>query len=103
MVEHCKDGAKRVRHSSTSRSGGRTKTRTWYTVEHYQDCEKVKRGTETYTRVVQRARWCVELDNVGGDPAEDDVWYEVDSAAYGTATDAGKGAKVSFVPLRTGC
>lgn len=103
MVNQCVERTRKVRHTSSTRSGGRTKTRTWYTVEHYQDCEKVKKGVEKYTRVLSPARWCVELDNVGGDPARDAIWYEVSATVYSTVADGEKGGTVSFVPLRTGC
>jgi hypothetical protein len=103
LVNHCVERTRQVRHTSSTRSGGRTKTRTWYTVEHYQDCEKVKKGVETYTRVLAPARWCLELDDVGGDQARDEVWYEVDAAVYSTVTGAEAGGTVSFVALRKGC
>lgn len=103
MVRRCTDRTRRVKHSSSSGSGKRKSTRTWYTTEHYKDCRKVQQGTEPYTRVLAAERWCVELDDVGGDRTEDDVWYTVDSATYDTAAGADEGTPMSFTPLATGC
>lgn len=103
MVQRCTDRTRRVRHTSSSGSGKRRSTRTWYTTEHYKDCRKVQQGTEAYTRVVSAERWCVELDDVGGERTRDDVWYEVDSATYGKAAGAGEGTPMSFTPLARGC
>jgi hypothetical protein len=103
MVQRCTDRTRRVRHTSSKGSGKRKSTRTWYTTEHYKDCRKVQQGTESYTRVVSAERWCVELDDVGGDRARDDVWYEVDSATYATAVHGEEGTAMSFSPLKTGC
>ncbi|SCF77316.1 hypothetical protein [Streptomyces sp. Ncost-T10-10d] len=100
-VERCTTRVRKVKH--TSSTGSTRKTRTWYTNDSYKDCEKVQQGTRSYTRVVRPARWCVELDNVGGNPAEDDVWYEVESAVYHKATQIEEGSKLSFTPLRRGC
>ncbi|MEV3856024.1 hypothetical protein AB0J38_17075 [Streptomyces sp. NPDC050095] len=104
MVKEC--GAthtRRVKHTSSSGSGKKRRTRTWYTTETSQDCKKVQHGTETYTRVLRRARWCVELDNVGGKPKKDDVWYEVSSADYHRASGIAEGKKITFEPVGTGC
>ncbi|MFJ7944657.1 hypothetical protein ACIQ6K_13565 [Streptomyces sp. NPDC096354] len=103
MVNRCTTRVKRVKHTSTSGTGRRKRTRTWYTDDSYKDCKKVQQGTTSYTRVVRRARWCVELDNVGGKSTEDDVWYEVESDVYHKATQLKEGAKLSFTPLRRGC
>ncbi|WP_431961331.1 hypothetical protein [Actinacidiphila sp. bgisy160] len=103
MVQRCTDRTRRVKHSSSSGSGKRRSTRTWYTTEHYKDCRKVRQGTESYTRVVSAERWCVELDDVGGDRTRDDVWFTVDSATYDTAVDTKEGTPTSFTPLATGC
>nr|WTB32937.1 hypothetical protein OG781_28795 [Streptomyces sp. NBC_00830] len=103
MVKRCTPRVRRVKHTSTSGTGRRKRTRTWYTDDSYKDCKKVQQGTMRYTRVVRRARWCVELDNVGGNSTEDDVWYEVESDVYRKATQLKEGAKLSFTPLRRGC
>ncbi|MFD3455073.1 hypothetical protein ACFWVC_23210 [Streptomyces sp. NPDC058691] len=94
MVDACTDRTRRVRHTSSSHSGKRTTTRSWYTTEHYRDCHKVRRGTETYHRVIRTERWCVRLD---------DVWYRVDAATYDTATNTDKGDRLTITPLGTGC
>ncbi|MFJ7490850.1 hypothetical protein ACIQZB_06270 [Streptomyces sp. NPDC097727] len=103
MVERCTTRVRKVEHTSSTGRGSTRKTRTWYTDDSYEDCKKVQQGTRSYTRVVRPARWCVELDNVGGNPAEDDVWYEVESAVYHKATQIEEGGKLSFTPLRRGC
>lgn len=100
MVQRCTDRTRRVKHTSSKGSGKRKSTRTWYTTEHYQDCRKVQQGTESYTRVVSAERWCVELDDVGGDRTRDDVWYKVDATTYGTAVGAEEGTPMSFTPWR---
>ncbi|WP_327369260.1 hypothetical protein [Streptomyces sp. NBC_01217] len=103
MVKRCTSRVRKVKHTSSSGTGRRRTTRTWYTNDSYQDCTKVRRGTESYTRVVRPERWCVELDNVGGNSAKDDVWYEVESTVYRKATQLKEGAGLSFAPLRRGC
>ncbi|WP_406429117.1 hypothetical protein [Streptomyces sp. NBC_01589] len=103
MVKRCTSRVRRVKHTSTSGTGRRKRTRIWYTDDSYKDCKKVQQGTTRYTRVVRRARWCVELDNVGGNSTADDVWYEVESDVYRRATQLKEGAKLSFTPLRKGC
>ncbi|MGW3246260.1 hypothetical protein [Streptomyces sp. NPDC001070] len=103
MVQRCTEHTRRVRHSSSSGSRKRRSTRTWYSTEHYRDCRKVQQGTEPYTRVLSAERWCVELDDVGGDRARDDIWYRVDSPTYGRVVDAPEGAVLSFTPVATGC
>ncbi|MER5684484.1 hypothetical protein [Streptomyces sp. NPDC002205] len=103
MVKRCTTRVRRVKHTSTSGTGRRKRSRTWYTDDSYKDCKKVQQGTMRYTRVVRRARWCVELDNVGGNSTADDVWYEVESDVYRKATQLKEGAKLSFTPLRKGC
>ncbi|MDX3070972.1 hypothetical protein [Streptomyces sp. MI02-7b] len=94
MADACTDRTRRVRHTSSRHSGKRTTTRSRYTTEHYQDCRKVRRGTETYQRVVRAERWCVRLD---------DVWYRVDAATYDTATNTDRGDRLTITPLGTGC
>jgi hypothetical protein len=99
MVEQCTTGTKRVRRTSTSQG----KRRTWYTTVPTRSCSKVQQGTETYDRVIRRPRWCVELDDVNGNTAKDDVWFEVDSATYSRAVNTKEGDKLTFIPLRAGC
>ncbi|MFJ4844816.1 hypothetical protein [Streptomyces sp. NPDC088733] len=94
MVDACTDRTRPVRHTSSSGSGKRRTTRTWYTTEHERDCHKVPRGTEAYRRVVHTERWCVRLD---------DVWYRVDAATYDTATRTDRGDRLTVSPLGTGC
>ncbi|MEU1824230.1 hypothetical protein ABZ502_17605 [Streptomyces abikoensis] len=103
MVERCVTKTKRVKHTATNGSGKQRTTQSWYTTESYRDCRKAQQGTETYERVVRAARWCVELDNVGGDSRRDNHWYEVDAGTYAKAAAAKEGTKLTFVPLRTGC
>ncbi|WP_371795532.1 hypothetical protein [Streptomyces sp. NBC_01718] len=103
MVNRCTTRVRKVKHTSTSGTGRRKRTRTWYSDDSYKDCKKVQQGTTSYTRVVRRARWCVELDDVGGNSTEDDVWYEVESDVYREATQLKEGAELSFTPLRRGC
>ncbi|MZD07995.1 hypothetical protein GTW43_23355 [Streptomyces sp. SID5785] len=98
-VKKCGTATKRVRH--TKRSKGRT--RTWYTTRTVRDCDRVRRGTETYTRVVRPERWCVRLDDVGGRTSRDDVWYRVRPADYSRVHEAADHAKVTFEPLARGC
>jgi hypothetical protein len=80
LVKKCSSATRRVRHSARTGTGKRKTTRTWYTTERYQDCKRVRSGTETYTRVVRAERWCVRLDDVNGDTGKDDVWYRVTGA-----------------------
>ncbi|MFF3565303.1 hypothetical protein ACFYXS_35195 [Streptomyces sp. NPDC002574] len=94
MADACTDRTRRVRHTSSRHSGKHTTTRSWYTTEHYRDCHQVRRGTETYQRVVRAERWCVRLD---------DVWYQVDAATYATATNTDQGDRLTITPIRTGC
>jgi hypothetical protein len=102
-VTRCAPATKRVRHTSSSGTGTKRKTRTWYTAQQYRKCAKVRSGTETYTRTVRKERWCVSLDDVGGDTARDDVWYQVTRAAYDETRTADEHARVEFTPTGTGC
>jgi len=102
-VTKCSSATKEVQHKSSSGSGSKKKTRTWYTTEQYRKCSKVRSGTETYTRIVRAERWCVSLDDVGGNTAKDDVWYQVTRAAYDEARSADEHARVEFTPTGTGC
>ncbi|MFJ9374787.1 hypothetical protein [Streptomyces sp. NPDC101455] len=102
-VTKCASASKKVQHKSSSGSGSKKKTRTWYTTERYRECSKVRSGTATYTRIVRAERWCVSLDDVGGDTAKDDVWYQVTRSAYDEARIADEHARVEFTPTGSGC
>ncbi|RAJ91394.1 MULTISPECIES: hypothetical protein [unclassified Streptomyces] len=101
-VKKCETDTHRVKH--TRRSKGRTKT--WYTTETDRDCHKVRRGTEKYTRVVRRERWCVRLDDVSGahvTTGKDDVWFRVPHTEYSDVRIADRRAKVTIEPTAQGC
>jgi hypothetical protein len=98
-VKKCDTETRKVRHSK--RSNGRT--RTWYTTKKVRDCERVRKGTESYRRVVRPERWCVRLDDVGGRKNRDDVWYRVQPADYSRVNSAADRAKVSIEPISKGC
>jgi len=102
-VTQCTSATRRVKHTQRSRTGSRATTRTWYTTERYQDCRKVRRGTETYQRVVRTEKWCVSLDDVNGEAVKDDVWYQVSRTTYGDALGLEQHARFEFVPAGTGC
>ncbi|MFF2423553.1 hypothetical protein [Streptomyces mirabilis] len=101
LVRKCTSATRQVRH--TQRTGTHRTTRTWYTTERYQSCKKVRTGTETYTRTVRPQRWCVSLDDVAGNTARDDVWYQVTPATYNEAHGADEHARMEFTPTGTGC
>ncbi|MEU1405468.1 hypothetical protein ABZ471_24440 [Streptomyces sp. NPDC005728] len=103
LVSKCTSGTHRVRHTSSSGTGSRRKTRTWYTTEQYRDCKKVRAGTETYRRVVRPEQWCVRLDDVDGDKGRDDVWYQVTNSTYQDAVGSDERARLEFVPAGAGC
>lgn len=103
LVKKCSTTTHRVRHTSSSGTGGRRTTRTWYTTERSRSCTEVRRGTESYRRTVRTEKWCVELDDVNGDKRRDDVWYQVGSSVYDDARTAGDRARLEFVPTREGC
>ncbi|MEU9474473.1 hypothetical protein [Streptomyces sp. NPDC048191] len=105
MVRNCTTRTHRVGHSSRSGSGSHRRTRTWYTTERYQDCHRVRHGTETYRKEIRPERWCVRLDDVNGNRKKDDVWYRVDRTDYNRVLDADDHARVQFVPVfpATGC
>ncbi|MER6078079.1 hypothetical protein [Streptomyces sp. NPDC001833] len=103
LVRTCATTTHRVRHTSSSGTGSRRKTRTWYTTERYRSCTKVHRGTETYRRTVRTEKWCVELDDVNGDKRRDDVWYQVSRSVYGDALAADDHARLEFTATREGC
>ncbi|MFI9025590.1 hypothetical protein [Streptomyces sp. NPDC053560] len=100
MVKKCDSATKRVKHTKRS---GRGKKKTWYTTERYQDCRKVRQGTEPYRRVVRHERWCVQLDDVNGRPGKDHVWYRVTPATYHTALGKDEHTHLRFTPTGTGC
>ncbi|MGW2489452.1 hypothetical protein ACWCV9_19865 [Streptomyces sp. NPDC001606] len=99
LVKTCTTGTRRVSHSSTTGTGSHRTTRTWYTTERYRDCRSVRHGTETYTRVLHPERWCVRLDAVDGDPADNDVWYRVGRGDYYLALAADYHARMKVTPL----
>ncbi|MPY33505.1 hypothetical protein FNH09_20310 [Streptomyces adustus] len=103
MVKKCTTTTERVKHTKSTGSGAKRSTRTWYSTEKSKDCKQVRSGTETYTRVVRPERWCVSLDDVGGDAARDDVWYRVSSATYHEAVGADKHARMEFTPTGSDC
>ncbi|MBO1330902.1 hypothetical protein J3486_06465 [Streptomyces sp. VRA16 Mangrove soil] len=109
-VKKCETDTRKVKH--TKRSKGRT--RTWYTTTTERDCHKVRSGTETYTRVLRRERWCVRLDDVHRKPAKspensakstgkDNVWFRVPAAEYSKVHGADARAKVTIEPTGKGC
>ncbi|MEU6192762.1 hypothetical protein [Streptomyces sp. NPDC047061] len=103
LVRKCSTATRRVRHTSSSGTGSRRTTRTWYTTERYRSCAKVRSGTETYRKTVRTEKWCVELDDVNGDKRRDDVWYEVGRSVYGDARAADDRARLEFSPVAEGC
>ncbi|MGW3917530.1 hypothetical protein ACWEBX_39590 [Streptomyces sp. NPDC005070] len=103
MTKKCTTTTRRVRHTTSTGSGTKRRTRTWYSTEHAKTCKKVRSGTETYTRVVRPERWCVSLDDVGGDKGRDDVWYQVTRTAYDEALAADQHKRVDFTPKDSGC
>jgi hypothetical protein len=103
MVKRCTSATRQVRHTERTGTGSRRSTRTWYTTERYQDCGKVRSGTETYRRVVRPEQWCVRLDDVDGDTAQDDVWYQVTRGTYFDALAMDQYALMEFTPTGTGC
>ncbi|WP_089099669.1 hypothetical protein [Streptomyces hyaluromycini] len=103
LVRKCSTATRRVRHTSSSGTGSRRTTRTWYTTERYRSCTKVRSGTETYRKTVRAEKWCVELDDVNGDKRRDDVWYEVSRSVYGDARTADDRARLEFSPVADAC
>ncbi|MGW1500503.1 hypothetical protein ACWCQW_18300 [Streptomyces mirabilis] len=103
LVKKCTSATRQVRHTQRTGTGTHRTTRTWYTTEHYQSCKKVRAGTETYTRTVRPQRWCVSLDDVDGDTARDDVWYQVTRATYAEARGTDEHARMEITPSGTGC
>lgn len=97
----CTTKFKRTSHSSGT---GKNK-RTWYTNDSYQDCKNVRVGAhpETKRELVKAAKYCVELDNVGGDKDKDDVWYNVSSGTYYSALGKSEGTHMKFDYNHKGC
>ncbi|MEU6663862.1 hypothetical protein [Streptomyces sp. NPDC046821] len=103
MVKSCSPATRKVKHTSRRSSGKRKTTRTWYTTDHYNKCRKVRKGSESYTRVVRPERWCVRLDDVNGKSAVDDRWFRVSPATYSEVHGQAEHARVKFEPRGTGC
>ncbi|MFD5639504.1 hypothetical protein ACFWJM_35935 [Streptomyces sp. NPDC127077] len=103
MAKKCATTTRRVRHTTSTGSGTKRRTRTWYSTEHAKTCKKVRSGTETYTRVVRPEQWCVSLDDVGGDKSQDDVWYRVSRTAYDEAVATDQHKRLDFTPKDSGC
>ncbi|GGN28394.1 hypothetical protein [Streptomyces fuscichromogenes] len=103
LVRKCSTATHRVRHTSSSGTGSKRKTRTWYTTERSRSCTKVRSGTETYRKTVRTEKWCVELDDVNGDKRRDDAWYQVSRSVYGDARTADDRARLEFDPISEGC
>ncbi|MFC9499969.1 hypothetical protein [Streptomyces sp. NPDC056982] len=103
MVKECDPATRKVKHTSRSGSGKRKRTRTWYTTERYEQCHKVRKGSETYTRVVRTERWCVRLDDVNGTAAKDNLWFRVSPATYSDVHGKAEHARVKFEPRARGC
>jgi hypothetical protein len=103
LVKKCSTATRRVAHTSSSGSGSKRRTRTWYTTERYRSCTDVQSGTETYRKTVRREEWCVELDDVNGNRKQDDVWYRVSRETYGDALTADEHARLEFAPTGQGC
>lgn len=103
MTRKCTTATRRVKHTTRSGSGTKRRTRTWYSTESSRSCKQVRSGTETYTRVVRPERWCVSLDDLGGDARRDDVWYQVRRATYDAAVGTDRSARMKFTPTGSGC
>ncbi|MFI0790890.1 hypothetical protein ACH4Q6_35515 [Streptomyces lydicus] len=99
LVEKCTTGTKRVRHTKRN---GRTK-HTWYTTEHYRNCHKVRKGNESYRRLVRREKWCIRLDDVNGVKSEDARWFRVPRTVYTRALGTESHNRMTFTPLGRGC
>ncbi|MEU8788304.1 hypothetical protein [Streptomyces sp. NPDC048643] len=103
MTRKCTTATHRVKHTKSSGSGSKRRTRTWYSTEQSKSCRQVRNGTETYTRVVRPERWCVSLDNLGGDAKKDDVWYQVGRSTYDAAVGTDRSVRMEFTPKHSGC
>ncbi|MFG3144731.1 hypothetical protein [Streptomyces sp. NPDC048243] len=103
MTRKCTTATRRVKHTKSSGSGTKRRTRTWYSTERSKTCRQIRSGSETYTRVVRPERWCVSLDDLGGHAKQDDVWYQVSRATYDAAVRTDKAVRMQFTPERRGC
>ncbi|MER5472794.1 hypothetical protein [Streptomyces sp. NPDC002685] len=103
MTRKCTTTTRRVKHTTSTGSGTKRRTRTWYSTEQAKSCKQVRSGTETYTRVVRPERWCVSLDNLHGDATQDDVWYQVSKTTYDAAIGMDRYAHMDFTPTASGC
>ncbi|MER5877760.1 hypothetical protein ACFWFU_01445 [Streptomyces sp. NPDC060235] len=103
MTRKCTTATRRVKHTKSSGSGTKRRTRTWYSTERSRTCRQVRSGTETYTRVVRPERWCVSLDDLGGHAKQDDVWYQVSRATYDAAVGTDRSDRMEFTPTHSGC
>ncbi|MER5596622.1 hypothetical protein [Streptomyces sp. NPDC002265] len=103
MTKKCTTTTRRVKHTTSTGSGTKRHTRTWYSTEQAKTCKQVRSGTETYTRIVRPEQWCVSLDDVGGDTTQDDVWYQVSRTTYNTAIATDEHTRMDFTPMGSGC
>lgn len=103
MVNRCTTTTKKIKRTSSKRIGKRTSNSTWYEHKPVTTCRKVRNGTEPYTRVIRRERWCVELDAVNGNQRRRDVWFQVTHGTYVSAVGASEGDEIKFTPVADGC
>ncbi|MET9901687.1 hypothetical protein [Streptomyces sp. NPDC006446] len=103
MTKKCSTTTRRVKHTTSTGSGTKRRTRTWYSTEQSKTCKQVRSGTETYRRVVRPEKWCVSVDNLGGDAKQDDVWYRVSKTTYDAAIGTDRHARMDFTPKDSGC
>ncbi|WRZ89277.1 hypothetical protein OHB54_09410 [Streptomyces sp. NBC_01007] len=103
MTKKCTTTTRRVKHTTSTGSGTKRRTRTSYSTERSKNCKQVRSGTETYTRVVRPERWCVSLDNLDGDATHDDVWYRVSRTTYDAAIGTDRHARMDFTPMGSDC
>ncbi|MER5385718.1 hypothetical protein ABT040_36655 [Streptomyces sp. NPDC002688] len=103
MTKKCTTSTRRVKHTTSTGSGTKRRTRTWYSTEQSKSCKQVRSGTETYRRVVRPEQWCVSLDNLGGDAKRDDVWYQVSKTTYDAAIGTDEHARMTLTPTGSGC
>ncbi|MGW7609886.1 hypothetical protein ACWGKW_21920 [Streptomyces sp. NPDC054766] len=102
-TKKCTTTTRRVKHTTSTGSGTKRRTRTSYSTEQSRNCKQVRSGTETYTRVVRPERWCVSLDNLDGDATHDDVWYRVSKTTYDAAIGTDRHARMDFTPTGSDC
>ncbi|MFJ6836365.1 hypothetical protein [Streptomyces sp. NPDC091209] len=99
----CTSTTRRVKHTTSTGSGTKRHTRTWYSTEQSRNCKQVRSGTETYTRVVRPEHWCVSLDDLDGDATQDDVWFQVGRTTYDAAIGTDRHTRMDFTPKGNGC